>query len=163
VRDATQADVEPIYALIVELATYERAPEQVTGTAELLRQSLFGPHPCAEAMIAEIDGELAGFVIFHGTFSSWECRPGIWLEDLFVRPEHRQAGVGALLLQQLARVTVERGCTRLEWNVLDWNALALGFYERLGAKRLSEWQLHRLDGEALRRAAEGEPLRRADG
>lgn len=155
-RAATEADVVQIYALIVELATYERAPEQVTGTVELLRRSLFGPHPCAEAMIAERDGRVAGFALFHGTFSTWECRPGIWLEDLYVRPEHRGAGIGAMLLREVARLTVERGCTRLEFTVLDWNEPALEFYERMGTTRLAEWELHRLDGEALRRAAERE-------
>ena len=90
--------------------------------------------------------------MFHGTFSTWECRPGIWLEDLYVPPEHRRAGVGGVLLAHLARLTVERGCTRLEWNALDWNTPALDFYERVGAPRLSDWELHRLDG-ALQRSA----------
>jgi GNAT superfamily N-acetyltransferase len=153
-RPATPADVELIHSLIVELATYERAPEQVTGTRQLLRQALFGAKPSAEAMIAELDGEPAGFAIFHGTFSTWECRPGIWLEDLYVRPQHRRAGIGAMLVQAVARVAVGRGCARLEWNVLDWNESALDFYARLGAQRLDDWELHRLDGEALRRVAE---------
>jgi GNAT superfamily N-acetyltransferase len=154
-RPATPADVELIHSLIVELATYERAPEQVTGTSKLLREALFGAKPSAEAMIAEFDGEPAGFAIFHGTFSTWECRPGIWLEDLYVRPQHRRAGIGAMLVQAVARVAVGRGCARLEWNVLDWNEPALDFYTRLGAQRLSDWELHRLDGDALRRVAGG--------
>lgn len=154
-RPATPRDVDLIHALIVELATYERAPEQVTGTPQLLERALFGPRPSAEAMIAELDGEPAGFALFHGTFSTWECRPGIWLEDLYVRPQHRRAGIGAAFLQALARVTVERGCARLEWNVLDWNEPALDFYARLGAQRLDDWELHRLDGEALQRVAGG--------
>jgi GNAT superfamily N-acetyltransferase len=153
-RPATPADVELIHSLIVELATYERAPEQVTGTPKLLREALFGAKPSAEAMIAEFDGEPAGFAIFHGTFSTWECRPGIWLEDLYVRPQHRRAGIGAMLVQAVAREAVGRGCARLEWNVLDWNEPALDFYTRLGAQRLSDWELHRLDGEALRRVAD---------
>jgi GNAT superfamily N-acetyltransferase len=152
-RPATPADVELIHSLIVELATYERAADKVTGTPELLGRALFGPDRSAEAVIAELDGEPAGFALFHGTFSTWECRPGIWLEDLYVRPRHRRSGIGRLLLQEIARLTLERGCARLEWNVLDWNEPALSFYGRLGAQRLSDWELHRLDGDALRRAA----------
>ena len=155
VRPATVADVALIHSLIVELATYERAPEQVTGTPELLEQALFGQSPSAEALIAEVDGEPTGFALFHGTFSTWECRPGLWLEDLFVSPQQRGAGVGARLLAEVARIALERGCTRLEWCVLDWNEPALGFYERVGSTRLSDWELHRLDGEALRRVAAG--------
>jgi GNAT superfamily N-acetyltransferase len=155
VRAATTADVEQIHALIVELAEYERARSEVTGTPELLAEALFGPRPSAEAMIAEIDGETVGFALFHGTFSTWECRPGIWLEDLYVPPEHRRAGVGGVLLSEIARLTVERGCSRLEWNALDWNTPALRFYEKLGAARLPEWDLHRLAGESLRRVAGG--------
>lgn len=156
-RAATESDVEQIHSLIVELATYERAADQVSGTVEQLAESLFGPRPAAEAIIAERRGELAGFALFHGTFSTWECRPGIWLEDLYVRPEHRQAGIGATLLREVARLTVQRGCTRLEWTALDWNQPALGFYARLGAQRLSAWELHRLDREALHAAAAGPP------
>ena len=109
IREATAADVELIHSFIVELADYERAPEQVTGTPELLAESLFGPHPAAEALIAELDGAPVGFAIFHGTFSTWECRPGIWLEDLYVPDRHRRAGVGRALLSHLAALTIERG------------------------------------------------------
>ncbi len=153
IRPAALDDVEPIYSFIVELAVYERAPEQVTGTPELLAEALFGARPCAEAVIAELHGEAVGFAVFHSTFSTWECRPGIWLEDLFVPDRHRRAGAGGALLAHLARLTLERGCTRLEWNALDWNAPALGFYSKLGAQRLSTWELHRLDGETLERVA----------
>jgi GNAT superfamily N-acetyltransferase len=153
IRPARPDDVELIHSLIVELATYERAPEQVTGTPEMLAESLFADHPAAEALIAERDGVPVGFALFHGTFSTWECRPGIWLEDLYVSPQHRRGGVGAVLLGHLARLAVERGCARLEWNALDWNEPALDFYRRMGATRLSDWQLHRLDGDALRRVA----------
>jgi GNAT superfamily N-acetyltransferase len=157
VRAAAPSDVEQIYSFIVELAEYERAPEQVEGTPDLLAEALFGAHPSAEALIAEIEGETVGFAVFHGTFSTWQCQPGIWLEDLYVPPEHRRAGVGGVLLSRLARLTVERGCTRLEWNALDWNTPALNFYARLGAERLSTWELHRLDGAALLRVADGPP------
>jgi GNAT superfamily N-acetyltransferase len=155
VRPATVDDVAVIYAFIVELAVYERAPDAVTGTPEMLADALFGPAPSAEALVAELDGEPAGFALFHGTFSTWECRPGIWLEDLYVPDRYRRAGVGGALLARVAALAVERGCPRLEWQALDWNELALGFYRRLGAERLSAWELHRLAGEALGRVAAG--------
>jgi GNAT superfamily N-acetyltransferase len=136
-----------------QAAEYERVPEQVTGTPHLLRSALFGPHPSAEALIAELDGETAGYALFYRTFSTWECRPGLWLEDLYVPQRFRRAGIGRALLERLAALALERGCARLEWNALDWNEPALAFYQTLGAKRLSEWDLHRLDGEALRRVA----------
>jgi GNAT superfamily N-acetyltransferase len=161
IRDARREDVALIFAWVVELAEYERAPEQVTGTPELLERALFGPAPCAEAVIAETRSdagsawEPAGFALFHGTFSTWEARPGIWLEDLYVPPAGRRAGVGGALLAHLANLTVARGCARLEWAALDWNELALGFYDRIGASRLDAWVLHRLDGAALARVAGG--------
>jgi GNAT superfamily N-acetyltransferase len=155
IRAARPGDVEQIYAHIVELAEYERSADQVTGTPELLCEALFGEAPSAEAVVAERDGAVVGFALFHGTFSTWECRPGIWLEDLYVPPDERRGGVGGRLLAELARITVERGCARLEWNALDWNDPALSFYAKLGAGRLSEWELHRLDGEDLRRVADG--------
>ena len=156
VRAATPDDVDQIHAFIVGLAEYEGAPDQVTGTPELLRAGLFGgpgTDPSAEALIAELDGVAAGFALFHGTFSTWECRPGVWLEDLYVPQRFRRAGVGHALLRRLAALTLERGCARLEWHALDWNEPALAFYERVGAARLSAWDLHRLDGDALRRFA----------
>jgi GNAT superfamily N-acetyltransferase len=153
IRPAEPDDVALIYSMIVELAEYERDPESVVGTPELLAEALFGPTPAAEALIAELDGSVAGFALFHGTFSTWECRPGLWLEDLYVRPQGRRAGVGAALLETLAAIAVERGCARVEWAALDWNTLALGFYERQGARALPEWVRHRLDGETLERVA----------
>ena len=106
-------------------------------------------------MIAERDGQRIGFALFHGTFSTWECRPGIWLEDLFVMPEHRRGGAGEALLRHVAQIAVERGCTRLEWVALDWNEPALTFYEKLGAEVLDDWLQHRLDGARLRAFAAG--------
>ncbi len=153
VRPAVPADVAQIHAFIVELAEYERARDQVVGTPELLAHALFGERPAAEALIAEIGEAAAGFALFHSTFSTWECRAGLWLEDLYVSPTHRRAGVGGILLARLALIAIERGCPRLEWNALDWNDPALGFYAGIGAERLSEWELHRLSGEALRRIA----------
>jgi GNAT superfamily N-acetyltransferase len=153
IRAAHEDDAELIFALIVELAEYERAPEQVHGSPGLLRDSLFGQAPHAEAVIAERDGEPVGFALFHGTFSTWECRPGLWLEDLYVPPEHRRGGVGEALFRHVAGVAVERGCTRLGWAALDWNTPALSFYEKRGAEVLSEWKLHRLSGPALSNAS----------
>jgi GNAT superfamily N-acetyltransferase len=155
VRPARPDDVGQIHSFIVELAVYEREPDAVTGTSEMLAGALFGERPSAEALVAEVDGRPAGFALFHGTFSTWECQPGIWLEDLFVPERSRRFGVGGALLSRLAQLALERGCPRLEWHALDWNELALGFYQRLGAERLSEWELHRLAGEALERVARG--------
>ncbi|MGI8712818.1 MAG: GNAT family N-acetyltransferase [Solirubrobacteraceae bacterium] len=155
VRPAARTDVEQLYAFIAGLAEYERAPEQVTGTVAMLADALFGDAPAAEALIAELDGSAVGFALFHGTFSTWECLPGIWLEDLYVPDRDRGAGVGRALLSALARLAVDRGCPRLEWHALDWNEPALGFYARLGAERLSEWELHRLAGDPLERVAAG--------
>jgi GNAT superfamily N-acetyltransferase len=153
IRPATAEDVELIFSLIVELAEYERAGDQVAGEPELLRESLFGAAPHAEALIAEVDGAPAGFALFHGTFSTWECRPGLWLEDLYVPVRHRRSGVGGALLARVAEIALERGCARLEWAALDWNAPALDFYAKLGARKLEEWVMHRLEGQALRRVA----------
>jgi GNAT superfamily N-acetyltransferase len=168
IRAAEPADVEMIFSLIVELAQYERAPDHVTGTSALLSDALFGDAPIAEALMAEVDGQPAGFALFHGSFSTWECRPGIWLEDLYVPPQHRRGGIGRALLEQVAAIALERGCTRLEWTALHWNEPALDFYEKLSARRLDEWVLHRLDGPRLAAAAaDAEPQpgasREADG
>jgi GNAT superfamily N-acetyltransferase len=155
VRPAEESDVELIYSLIVALAEYERAPDDVTGTPESLRQWLFGGAPAAEALIGEVNGEPAGFALFHGTFSTWECRPGLWLEDLFVLPEYRRSGVGGRLLSNVAQVAVDRGYTRVTWTALDWNEMALGFYRKIGATVLDEWTNHRLSGATLQAVAAG--------
>jgi GNAT superfamily N-acetyltransferase len=165
IRDAAHDDVGRIFGWIVELAEYERARDQVTGTPELLHEALFGPSPTAEALIAETragDGppEPAGFALFHLTFSTWESRPGIWLEDLYVPPARRRAGVGGALMSHLAKITVARGYTRMEWAALDWNTPALDFYVKLGAARLDEWKVHRLDRDALAIVAESTPFER---
>jgi len=160
IRNARRDDVALIFGWIVELAEYERAPDQVTGTPALLAEALFGAAPTAEAVIAESSDDTgatgwrpAGFALFHSTFSTWESRPGIWLEDLYVPPVHRRSGVGAALLEHLAGITVERGYARLEWAALDWNEPALNFYDKIGARRLDAWILHRLDGAGLARVA----------
>ena len=148
-RSAREDDVELIYSLIVALAEYERAPDAVVGTPEALRAWLFGDAPAAETVIAEVDGAAAGFALFHQTFSTWECQPGIWLEDLFVLPEYRRHGVGGKLLSHVARVTLDRGHTRMAWAALNWNELALDFYRKLGADELNEWKMLRLSGPTL--------------
>jgi GNAT superfamily N-acetyltransferase len=155
VRPARESDVDLIYSLIVALAEYEREPDAVVGTPELLHRWLFGEAPAAEALIGEVDGVPGGFALFHGTFSTWECRPGLWLEDLFVRPEYRRHGLGGRLLAHVAKLAVERGFTRLSWTALDWNEMALSFYRKLGATVLDEWTNHRLSGETLRAVAAG--------
>jgi GNAT superfamily N-acetyltransferase len=160
IRDARPQDVGLIYDWIVELADYERAREQVRGTRAELEDALFGDRPTAEAVIAEAregdaDWRPAGFALFHLTFSTWECRPGIWLEDLYVPPAKRRGGVGGALIAHLAKITMERGYTRLQWAALDWNTPALDFYVKIGAARLEEWKIHRLDGESLARVAAG--------
>jgi len=154
IRAASPDDIDVIFGFIVELAEYEHARDQVRGSPKLVGQALFGPTPAAEAVIAEREGEPIGFALFHGTFSTWECIPGLWLEDLYVPPQHRRGGVGEALLRHVARVASERGCGRLEWNALDWNTPALSFYAKLGAELLGEWKLHRLSGNALAAVAE---------
>ncbi len=155
IRPAEPADVPLLLDLIRELADYERAAHRVTGTEDALAGALFGERPAAEAVIAEVDAEPAGFALYFTTFSTWLCRPGIWLEDLFVRPAHRRAGVGRQLLSHLAALAVRRGCARLDWSALTWNTPALDFYAGLGAERLDEWAGHRLEGSALERVAAG--------
>lgn len=155
VRPAVAADVALIYSLIVALAEYEREPDAVVGTEEQLGWWLFGDAPAAEALIGEVDGVPAGFAIFHGTFSTWECCPGLWLEDLFVLPEFRRYGVGGRLLSSVARTAVDRGYTRVGWTALDWNEMALSFYRKIGATVLDEWTNHRLSGATLLAVAAG--------
>ena len=150
IRAAAEPDVPLIATLIRELAEYERLLDSVCMTEERLRSALFGPHRYAEVAIAEDDtGQALGFALFFHNFSTFLGLPGIYLEDLFVRPAHRGLGVGRALLQHLARVARARNCGRLEWSVLDWNETAIGFYRRLGARPNDGWTVYRLDGEAL--------------
>lgn len=150
IRPATEADLAAIEELIRALAEYERLSQEVVMDAELLRRSLFGERPYAEVLIAEENGASAGFALFFHNFSTFVGRPGIYLEDLFVRPEHRGKGYGKALLKRLAEIAVERDCGRLEWAVLDWNEPALGFYRSLGARPNEEWTVYRLAGDSLR-------------
>jgi GNAT superfamily N-acetyltransferase len=149
VRAATPADAEVIHALITALAVYEREPEAVVNTPDVLRTQLAAPRPPFECLLAEEDGAPRGFALFFPTYSTWLGKPGIWIEDLFVLEAHRRRGTGRALLQHVARLAVERGCGRIEWSVLDWNATALAFYRRLGAAALDEWTIHRVTGDAL--------------
>jgi GNAT superfamily N-acetyltransferase len=145
--------------LLGELAEYERLADEVRATEELMTRALFGEHPAAEALIAELGDRAAGYALFFPTFSTFLAIQGVWLEDLFVRPSCRRSGVGKALLAAVAALTRERGGERLEWAALDWNELALDFYEGLGARRMNEWVTHRLIGEELGElAAQAPPL-----
>jgi len=149
VRSATEEDVPLILALIRELAEYERLAHEVIATEKGLRGWLFGERQIAEALIGELDGHPAAFALFFHNFSTFLGKPGIYLEDLYVRPGFRGRGMGKAMMVRLARLARERGCGRLEWSVLDWNEPSIGFYESLGALAMTGWTLHRLSGEAL--------------
>ena len=150
---ATPADVPLLLDLIRELAEYEREPEAAQATPEQLHVALFGQRPAAEAVVARLDGEPAGWALWFQNFSTWTGGPGLWLEDLYVRPQYRRLGVGRALLVYLARLCVERGYGRFEWSVLDWNTPAIDFYGTLGAEPMSEWTTMRLTDASLRRLA----------
>jgi GNAT superfamily N-acetyltransferase len=149
IRPATRPDLPLIAQFIRDLADYERLAHEVRFDEAVLGDRLFGPRPYAEVLIGEIDGEPLGFALFFHNFSTFEGRPGIYLEDLFVRPEARGAGLGKAMLQRLAALAVERDCARLEWAVLDWNEPAIAFYKSLGARMMDEWTVMRVDGDAL--------------
>jgi GNAT superfamily N-acetyltransferase len=155
IRAATEDDIPAIHAMIRELAEYERALEDARATPEQLREALFGAHPAAFALIAEEspDEDPVGFALWFRNFSTWTGTHGIYLEDLYVRPDKRGAGHGRALLAELAGICVERGYERFEWSVLDWNEPSLGFYRSLGAVAMDEWTVHRLSGEPLRALA----------
>ncbi len=149
IRPATIDDVPVILGLIRELAEYEKLSDEVVATDDVLRETLFGNQPGAEVLIASVDDQPAGFALFFHNFSTFLGLPGIYLEDLFVRPEFRSSGLGRTLLAYLARLATERRCGRLEWSVLDWNQPAIGFYKKLGAEAMSGWAVYRLTGDAL--------------
>lgn len=154
IHPAQRDDVALLFGLIGELAEYEDLADAVNGDAESLAKALFDQR-VAEALIAEIDEEPVGYAIFFATFSTFECRPSLWVEDLFVRSEQRHRGVGRALLVHIAGLALKRGCARLEWSALDWNETALRFYDELGATRLEQWQMLRLEGTALTRLGGG--------
>lgn len=160
-RAATAEDIPAIAAMIRALADYEKLAHACVSTEQDLQTSLFGPAPAAEVLIATIDEIPAGFALFFHTFSTFLAKRGLWLEDLFVYPEHRGAGVGSRLLHAVAAIAKARGCGRFEWAVLDWNTPAIGFYQRLGATIMADWRIARVTGPALEKLAEGGP-READ-
>jgi GNAT superfamily N-acetyltransferase len=157
IRAAAAHEVPLVLDFIRELAVYEHLEDKVRITAADLSAALFGPRPFAEVIFACLDGQVVGFALFFHNFSTFLGKPGIYLEDLFVRPEARGRGVGRQLLAWLARTTLERGCARLDWAVLDWNEPSIGFYEGLGAEAQDEWTTYRLSGAALEQLAREGP------
>lgn len=157
IRPAEQEDAELLFGLIRELADYENLGNAVGGDAELLAATLFD-RAGAEALIAEDGAEAVGYAVLSRTYSTFECRPGLWIEDLFIRPGWRRRGFGRALLGHIAGLARERGCARLEWSALDWNEPALRFYEELGATQMEQWRILRLEGEALERLGSGRSL-----
>src|SRR5436190_24038506 len=155
IRPAEPRDVAEILRLIRELAIYEKLEDQAVGTVPTLTESLFGARPSCEALIAERGGRSVGFALFFTTFSTFLCKPGLYLEDLFVEPAERGAGIGKALLRRLAALAMERGCGRFEWRVLDWNEPSIRFYESLGATVMPEWELVRMTGAQIEALASG--------
>ena len=154
IRAATENDVATILALIKELAEYEHLSHEVEATADDIRKSLFGDRPVAEALIGEADGIAVSFALFFYNFSTFLGKPGIYLEDLYVKPQYRSHGFGRRMLAHIARLAKERNCGRFEWSVLDWNEPAIRTYDRLNARPMKEWLLYRLTGEALKQLAQ---------
>ena len=153
IRPATTADIGALAAMIRALADYEKLAHLCVSSEQDLQRALFGPAPAAEVLIATRDRVPVGFALFFHTFSTFLARRGLWLEDLFVYPEHRGAGIGSGLLQAVAAIAQARDCGRFEWAVLDWNTPAIGFYERLGATLMPDWRIARVTGDALKRLA----------
>jgi GNAT superfamily N-acetyltransferase len=156
IRPATVADLPVILELIRALATYERAPNEVTATEEILKETLFGKKAAAEVVLLFEKETAAGFAIFFHNFSTWLGRPGLYLEDLFVRPDHRGKGYGRALLIYLAKIARERNCGRMEWAVLNWNEPAIQFYRKLGAKPMDEWTVFRLTRDGIAKLADAQ-------
>ena len=158
IRPATPDDVPLIRQLIVELAEYERMRDAAVATDAALREQLFGAQPAAEVLLGEVDGQPAGFALFFHNFSTFLGQRSLYLEDLFVRPQFRGAGLGKHLMATLARLAVQRGCGRFEWSVLDWNTPSIGFYRSIGAVGMDEWTVQRLQGDALHALAARDEL-----
>jgi GNAT superfamily N-acetyltransferase len=154
---ATEADVPVILEMIRGLAEYEKLSHAVSATEEQLRRTLFGARPAAEVLLANCAGEWAGFALFFPNYSTFLAQPGIYLEDLYVKPQARGKGAGLALFIELARITVARGCGRVEWAVLDWNEPSIRFYKKLGAVAMNEWTTYRLASEPLKRLAAAQP------
>ena len=149
IREAKPEDIEQIFALINYLAEYEKLTHLVAGNPQLLEAHLFGSPSYAEAVVAEVNGNIVGFALFFHNYSTFLTQPGIYLEDIFVLTEYRQQGIGKALLRKVAQIATERDCGRLEWSVLDWNEPAIGFYKRMQASILDEWKICRVTGDAL--------------
>ena len=155
IRPAAPGDVDELLRLIGALAEYEKLADMAVGTPAMLREALFGPRPSCEAIIAERGGRSVGFALYFTTFSTFLCKPGLYLEDLFVEPAHRGAGLGKALLRSLAAIAIERDCGRFEWRVLDWNDPSIRFYQSLGATLMPEWQLVRMTRPEIAALATG--------
>lgn len=153
-RSATEADVATIYRFIHELADYERASHHVKATEDDIRTSLFSNDATAKGLICEYHGEAVGFAVYFFNYSTWMGKYGLYLEDLYVTPDHRGSGAGRLIMKTLAKMALENNCARFEWAVLDWNQPAIDFYQSIGAQEQSEWRTYRLDGDRLTRFAE---------
>ncbi len=149
VRDATPDDVELLHALVCELAEYEKLRDAVRATSDSMRAALFGPRPYCEALVGEIDGSPAGFALFFHNYSTFAGKPGIYLEDLYVREAARGHGLGKALFRRVGELAVARDCSRIEWSALDWNEPAINFYTAQGAREMSQWRIYRLDGPSL--------------
>ena len=149
IRPATHDDVAPILEMVKELAAYERLLHTVQATEADLREALFGPRPVAEAIVADRGGRAVGFALYFHNYSTFIGRPGIYVEDLYVRPAHRGQGIGGALMSHMIRLARARRCGRIEWAALEWNAPAIRFYEAMGAKALNEWRIFRLTQEAM--------------
>src|SRR5688500_16451246 len=156
ITPATEADVPVIREFIRGLAEYERLAHRFVATEDDLRRTLFGARPYAEVLIARVNGKPAGFALFFHSYSTFLARPGIYLEDLFVLPEHRSRGVGKALLRAVAKIARERGCGRMEWSVLDWNEPAIEFYLRMGAEVMPDWRICRLSAAGIDKLADRE-------
>jgi GNAT superfamily N-acetyltransferase len=150
IRSATTADVPAIHQLIIELAIYEREPDAVVASIEDIHNTLFGTDPVAYCHVAEIDGQIAGIAIWFLNYSTWLGKAGLYLEDLFVKPEFRKRGIGLELMKTLAKLCVDRGYERFQWWVLDWNEPSINFYKSIGAEAMDEWTVYRLSGSALK-------------
>ena len=157
IRPATPNDADAMMGLILALAEFEQLTQEVTGTAELLREHLGGDRPAVEALVAEQDEKIVGHALFFQNYSTFRTRPGLFLEDLFVLPEYRRQGIATALIQQLAAIALQRNCARFEWMVLDWNKRAIAVYEKLGAEVLPDWRTCRVDGDRLVQLAQKVP------
>jgi GNAT superfamily N-acetyltransferase len=156
IRPAAATDAATILALVRELAAYEKLAHEAVATEDMIARGLFGPRPYAEALIAELKGSAVGFALYFHTFSTFVGKPGLYLEDIYVRPAHRRQGIGLLLLRELAKIALARDCGRMEWAVLNWNEPARQFYRtKLGARAMSEWTVERLDRARLKTLADG--------